>query len=44
MGVADIPGNEGWGRVHLDSLFDPTVLRTYRDQTQVLASTGQFVS
>ena len=41
MGAADIPNvNEGWGRVNLRALFDPSSERTYVDQTVVLDERG----
>ena len=41
MGVADIPNvNEGWGRVSLRQLFDPTTKRAYVDQSIVLDEPG----
>lgn len=41
MGTADIPNkNEGWGRVNLKALFDPTLQRVTLDQTIVLNEVG----
>ncbi|HEX9824308.1 MAG TPA: S8 family serine peptidase [Actinomycetota bacterium] len=42
MGTADIPNrNEGWGRVNLKALFDPTVERVLVDQEVVLDEAGE---
>jgi len=42
MGVADIPNNnEGWGRVHLKSMFQPGVDMLYYDQETVLTNSGE---
>jgi len=44
MGTADIPNiNEGWGRINVDTLIDPPVIRLYRDQDQILGATGEQV-
>ncbi|HSM14560.1 MAG TPA: S8 family serine peptidase, partial [Thermoanaerobaculia bacterium] len=44
MGTADIPNtSEGWGRVHLDTLFDPTIERAFVDQTELFEATGEFL-
>jgi hypothetical protein len=41
-GVADIPNNnEGWGRVHLKSMFQPGVEVLYYDQETVLTNSGE---
>lgn len=41
MGPADIPNvNEGWGRVNLRGLFDPSSERAYVDQSVVLDERG----
>lgn len=41
MGIADIPNNEeGWGRVHLGNLFDPTAQRVMIDQDQLFDGVG----
>lgn len=41
MGVPDIPNvNEGWGRVNLRDLFDPSVKRAYVDQSITLDDRG----
>lgn len=40
--VGDIPnGDEGWGRVDLGELFDPTVARVMHDATEVLTDPGE---
>lgn len=45
MGVSDIPNvNEGWGRVNLRALFDPSVKRTYIDQSVVFDERGDDYS
>jgi subtilisin family serine protease len=46
MGPAlDIPNrNEGWGRVNLGQLFDPTSQRVYVDESTSLTELGQTVS
>ncbi|MDP9405665.1 MAG: S8 family serine peptidase [Actinomycetota bacterium] len=41
----DIPNrDEGWGRVNLAALFDPTTERMYRDQSMVLTDPGDTSS
>lgn len=45
MGIPDIPNvNEGWGRVNLRALFDPTVKRTYIDQSVTFDERGDDYS
>jgi hypothetical protein len=40
--VPDVPnGNEGWGRVDLGTLFDPTAKRKYVDQKRVFTEPGE---
>lgn len=42
MGPADIPNNnEGWGRVHLKSIFQPGVDMLYYDQETLLNNSGE---
>jgi subtilisin family serine protease len=42
IGLSPIPnGAEGWGRVNLGGLLDPTVERVYVDQEVVLTEVGQ---
>jgi len=42
MGTPDIPNiNEGWGRVNVNTLIDPPVIRLYRDQDHVFGATGE---
>jgi hypothetical protein len=44
MGTADIPNNaEGWGRIDLANMLQPTVARAYVDQTVILNTTGDSV-
>ncbi len=44
MGTADIPNiHEGWGRINVNTLIDPPVIRLYRDQDQILSVTGEQV-
>jgi hypothetical protein len=44
MAAADIPNNnEGWGRVNINTLIDPPVIRLYRDQDHVFGATGEQV-
>jgi hypothetical protein len=41
MAIPDVPNpNEGWGRVDLGTLFDPTAKRTYVDQKWVFTDPG----
>lgn len=41
MGAPDVPNKlEGWGRVNMGSLFDPTAQRVYEDQLTVLGDPG----
>jgi hypothetical protein len=41
MGTPDIPNNnEGWGRIHLGRLFDPTTERVLIDQSEILQGVG----
>ena len=45
MGVKDIPNvNEGWGRVNLRDLFDPSTKRTYIDQSVTFDERGDGYS
>jgi hypothetical protein len=45
MGAADIPnGNEGWGRVNLGRLFDPSTQRMYVDESVALTDLDQTYS
>ena len=45
LGVADIPNrNEGWGRVDLGAMFDPSLGRVLSDQEVVLSDPGQEVT
>ena len=45
MGTANIPnGDEGWGRVNLGTLFDPSAQRIHVDQSVVLDELDQAVS
>jgi subtilisin family serine protease len=42
MGTSDIPNrSEGWGRVNLRALFDPTAERIYADQEVTLDEVGE---
>lgn len=42
MGVADVPNvNEGWGRLHLKELFDPSVTRVLLDQVDAFDEVGE---
>jgi subtilisin family serine protease len=42
MGPADIPNrNEGWGRVNLGQLFDPSAQRVYVNESVTLTDLGQ---
>jgi hypothetical protein len=44
MGTADIPNiNEGWGRINVDTLINPSVIRLYRDQDHIFGATGEQV-
>lgn len=45
MLAADIPNrNEGWGRVNLGQLFDPSTQRVYVDESSALTNLGQTYS
>lgn len=42
LGRPDVPNqNEGWGRVNLGALFDPSAERVYEDQGVVLTDPGE---
>lgn len=42
MAAPDIPNkNEGWGRVNLGTLFDPSTQRVYADESVALTDLGQ---
>jgi subtilisin family serine protease len=42
MGAADIPNaNEGWGRINITKVVNPSVPTEYWDQTLLLPATGQ---
>ncbi|MBP1619818.1 MAG: Subtilase family, partial [Acidobacteria bacterium] len=43
MGAPNIPNtNEGWGRVHLGTLFDATIDRVFIDQSELFGAAGEF--
>ena len=45
MSTPDIPNNnEGWGRININTLIDPQVVRLYRDQDHVFGATGEQVT
>ncbi|HSL16482.1 MAG TPA: S8 family serine peptidase [Methylomirabilota bacterium] len=42
MGTPDIPNiHEGWGRVNVDTMINPSVIRVYRDQDHLFGATGE---
>jgi hypothetical protein len=42
MGAPDVPNrHEGWGRIHLGNLFDPSVQRSYLDQQLVFGEVDE---
>ncbi|HSN53296.1 MAG TPA: S8 family serine peptidase, partial [Candidatus Sulfomarinibacteraceae bacterium] len=42
MATPDIPNiHEGWGRINVDTMINPSVTRVYRDQDYVFGATGE---